>query len=301
MKEYRFLFLAVFGLAFFGLSAAPVSAGEKDEQAIRDGSNKFVDAFNRHDAKAIGAMWTEDGDYIDETGQVYSGRKAIVEEFQRYFATNKGRTVQVYIDMIRFLTPDVAIVDGTSVVDPPPEGPPVTGRFSSMRVKRGGKWLVAAVRESAVEVPSNYQHLAAVDWLLGEWLDEDEDVSIRSSVRWGPNKNFLIREFKVKIADRPALSGTQRIGWDPERQQIKSWTFDSNGGVSEGFWIQDGNRWIVRVDAVLRDGEEASATNIHTMIDPDTFSWESRNRVIDGESQPDIPQVRVIRLPPKAM
>ncbi len=284
-----------------GLITAPVGASEKDEQAIRGGSQKFVEAFNRRDARAIGAMFTDDGDYTDETGTVYSGRKAITDDFARYFATSKGRTIRVHVDAVRFVTPEVAIVDGTSAVEPPAEGPPVIGRYTSVRVKRGGKWLVAAVRESAVPVPSNYEHLQQLEWMLGEWLDADEKTSVHTTVRWGANKNFLIREFTVKVADRSVMSGTQRIGWDPKRKQIKSWVFDSEGGVSEGLWVRDGNRWVIRTSANLRDGSHGSATGIITMIDDDTFTWQSRNRVIDGEAQDDIEEVRVVRLPPKPM
>ena len=288
--------------AFLGLlvSVAPTSllASESEEQAVRETSRQLIEAFNQHDAKAIGQLWTDDGDYVDETGTVTSGREAIVEEFEGYFARNKGRTLRVYVDSIRFITPEVAIVDGTSEVDPPPEGAPVIGRYTSFRVKREGKWLLAAVRESDVDVPSNYEYLRPLEWMVGEWLDADEDVSVRTSVRWGKNKNFLIREFTVKIADRPVMSGTQRVGWDPDRQQIKSWVFDSDGGVSEGYWIQDGDQWIVRSSGELRDGGDASATHVITTIDDDTFTWQSVNRVIDGEAQPDVHEVRVIRLPP---
>jgi hypothetical protein len=190
-------------------------------------------------------------------------------------------------------------VDGISEVDPPPEGPPVLGRYTAVRVKRGGKWLVSAVRETAVELPSHYQHLEELAWMVGRWLDEDESGSVRTSVRWGENKNFLVREFTVRLGDRPVLSGTQRIGWDPQRRQIRSWVFDSEGGRGEGLWIRDGDRWIVRATAVLADGSEGSATNIITRIDDDTFTWQSVNRVVDGQPEPDVEEVTVIRLPPE--
>ncbi|MHC4404598.1 MAG: SgcJ/EcaC family oxidoreductase [Planctomycetota bacterium] len=281
------------------IAASAASPNGADEEAIRKAFSEIVEAFDRHDAEAIGAMWTEDGDYVDENGQVYSGREAIVEEFRRYFAENKGRSLRLHVESIRFVSRDVAIIDGTSEVDPPPEGPPVCGRYTAVRVKRGGKWLVAAIRETAVEVPSNYEHLQELEWMVGEWLDEDESASVRTSVRWGENKNFLIHRFAVQVAGRSVLSGTQRIGWDPERKQIKSWVFDSEGTVSEGLWIRDGDRWVVRSTGTLRDGSEGSATQVLTMIDDDTFSWQSRNRTAAGETLPDGEQFKVVRLPPR--
>ncbi len=281
----------------------PKKADEKadEEQAVRDACRATVEAFNRQDAKAAGAMFTEDATYIDEDGVLYAGRKEIVEEFKAYFANNAGRKLSIHVEAIHFAAPDVAVLDGISEVDPPPEGAPVAGRYSAVRVKRGGKWLVAAIRETAVEVPSNYEHLKGLEWMVGNWLDRGGQTSVHTSVRWSKNKNFLIREFAMRVAGRPMNSGTQRIGWDPQRRQIKSWVFDSEGSVTEGLWIQDGNSWVVRSTAVLRDGAKASATSVMTRLDDDTFTWQAMNRVSREENLPDVEPVTVVRAPPKPM
>jgi hypothetical protein len=200
---------------------------------------------------------------------------------------------------VRLANAGLAIVDGTSEVHPLPPGPPVKGRYTSLRVKRDGKWLIAAVRESTIEVPSNYPFLEELEWMLGEWIDESGPVKVHTSVRWSPHKNFLIRDFTVREADRPVLTGTQRVGWDPDRQQIKSWTFDSEGGVTEGLWIRDGDSWVIRAHAVLRDGTRASATNTIRLIDSDTFTWKSSNRIRGDGTEPDVDEVTVVRLPPQ--
>jgi uncharacterized protein (TIGR02246 family) len=295
------LICAAASVLSIGIAAEAPADKADDEKAIRDASTAFVKAFNRQDAKAIGAMWTEDGTYIDESGILYSGRKEIVEELKNYFAENKGRRLHVHVEVIQFATPDVAVLDGISEVDPPPEGAPVAARYSAVRVRRDGKWLLAAIRETTVEVPSNYEHLKPLEWMVGDWLDKNGETSVRTSVRWSENKNFLVRKFTLRVAGRPMVSGTQRIGWDPERQQIKSWVFDSEGSVTEGLWIQDGNRWVVRSTAVLRDGSPASATRILTKINDDTFTWQSVNRVIGDENLPDLEQVTVVRVPPTPM
>jgi hypothetical protein len=149
--------------------------------------------------------------------------------------------------------------------------------------------------------PSNYEHLKGLEWMVGNWLDQGGQTSVRTSVRWSKNKNFLIREFTMRVAGRPMNSGTQRIGWDPQRRQIKSWVFDSEGSVTEGLWIQDGNRWVVRSTAVLRDGAKASATSVMTRLDHDTFTWQAMNRVSREENLPDVEPVTVVRAPPKPM
>lgn len=276
----------------------PVSDADSDLAALRAAGKSFIQAFNQRDANAIADMFDENGDYLDETGTLYSGREAIREEFERYFRTSYGRTIQVHVNSIRFLQPGLALIDGTSEVDPSPPGKPVIGRFSAIRVKKEGKWLLAAVRESAETVSSNYDHLKPLEWMIGEWVDQDESTRIYTSAKWSKNKNFIIRKFNVNLEGRIVLSGTQRVGWDPIRKQIKSWTFDSDGGVAEGYWSKQGKRWIVKKISVLQDGKLASATNIYTLLGNDNFLWESQNRVIGSEQEPDIEQVKVMRLPP---
>lgn len=92
-----------------------------------------------------------------------------------------------------------------------------------------------------------------------------------------------------------ALEGTQVVGWDPIESRIRSWTFDSEGGFGEGHWIQDGNRWLVKTSYVLASGERASALNVFTYVDQNTFRWQSIDREIAGELQPNIPEVTVVR------
>jgi tRNA A37 threonylcarbamoyladenosine dehydratase len=52
---------------------------------------------------------------------------------------------------------------------------------------------------------------------------------------------------------------------------------------------------MVKTSFVLASGERASAINIITYVDQDTFRWQSTNREIAGELQPNIPEVTVVR------
>ena len=96
-------------------------------------------------------------------------------------------------------------------------------------------------------------------------------------------------------ASAVTLERDQFVGWDPIAGQIRSWTFDSDGGFGEGLWIQDGNQWLVKASFVLADGSRASALNVYTFVDNDTIRWQSTNREIAGELQPNIPEVTVVR------
>jgi hypothetical protein len=149
-----------------------------------------------------------------------------------------------------------------------------------------------AAAEAAVEQASP---LDGLDWLVGTWVDEGEESRIVTECSWTNGNRFLKRSFSVLIDNEVTLKGDQFIGWDPIEQRIRSWTFDSEGGIGEGRWYQDGNRWLVKTSFTLATGERASATNIITYIDGDTVTWQSIGREIAGELMPSIPEVTVVR------
>lgn len=87
---------------------------------------------------------------------------------------------------------------------------------------------------------------------------------------------------------------TQRIGWDAHEKQIKSWTFDSRGGYSDGLWFHQEGRWIVEAASVLPDGRVATGANVYVRDGDDAFVWEANHAEIDGKPQPDR-KVRLVR------
>jgi hypothetical protein len=71
--------------------------------------------------------------------------------------------------------------------------------------------------------------------------------------------------------------------------------FDSDGGFGENTWIRDGNRWLVCYTGIRPDGSEVSATNVLTVVDADTVTVQSKDRMAGGERQPDVPLVTIKR------
>lgn len=147
--------------------------------------------------------------------------------------------------------------------------------------------------EEAVE-PSPLNDLS---WMVGTWIDEGQESKVVTECTWAQNGNFLKRSFSVMIDNEVTLHGDQFIGWDPIEGRIRSWTFDSAGGIGEGRWYADGDRWLVKTTFRLATGELASATNVITYVDENTLTWQSIGREIAGELQPSIPEVTVVRQP----
>ena len=156
--------------------------------------------------------------------------------------------------------------------------------------------MLESVRETDLPAaPSNYDYLKPLEWMVGEWVDEDEEGRVETRVEWTKNKNFLMRSFNVQIEGRIELEGTQVIGWDAAEGRIRSWVFDSDGGFGQSTWTQEGDRWISNVKATLPDGRTAASVYIMTKLDDDSFTWKSVSREVGGEILPNVDPVTVVR------
>lgn len=275
---------------------SPETQTKDEEAAIRQAAEAYVKAYQAGDAKALAALWGPEAEYINPTtGKKLKGRQAIEAEFARIFAEGAAQ-LEVTIRSIRFVTPDVAIEEGEARVTPEGEAPEES-TYMAIHVKRDGQWLLDSIRET--ELPtrsSSHEHLKELEWLVGTWIDADEEATIEIACQWARNKNFLTRSFKVTAGEHLDMEGTQVIGWDAANGHIRSWVFDSDGGFSTGVWRRDGNRWVIDSVGTLPDGGIATQINILTYVDDDTLTWETTGREIDGEILPNIEPVTVKRV-----
>jgi hypothetical protein len=167
-----------------------------------------------------------------------------------------------------------------------------------MLIAAGPAWCAEQAAGSDAEpqiAPSHSEQLKELAWMAGEWVDQDEDATVATTCRLSRNGNFLTRMFAVRLADQVDLEGIQIIGFDAAEGKIRSWVFDSDGGVGEGRWTREGNRWTVQSTHVLPDGRNGKATRVITRSDDDTFTLKSIDREVDGESLPDVDEVKVVR------
>jgi uncharacterized protein (TIGR02246 family) len=146
--------LLIFITTLVAVSSIAVYGQSRDEQAVREIIVRWDAAYRALDAKTIAALETTDFEIVTRFGTWYS--PASREENERMWAwlfteIYKGKPGPKHaIDRIRFVTPDVAIVqtrgyrkesvtlsDGTII---PPFGQTVT--FTVVRQKEG--WRIAA-------------------------------------------------------------------------------------------------------------------------------------------------------------
>ena len=216
-------------------------AAGAEEFAIRAAIESYVAAYNRGDAKAVAAFWSESGEWISPSGQRFQGRLAIEKEMQNLFNESKGVRIEVINPSIRMASSQVAIEEGTVRVIRPSE-PPSVSTYLAVDVKEGGQWKLNTVCKTEVpETPAASSQLQELAWLVGDWVDESLEADDAATVTWTKNKTFLSYAFKASAAGMDDLEGTQVIGWDPAAGTIRSWMFDSDGGFGEGIWSKKGN------------------------------------------------------------
>jgi len=269
---------------------------ENEETAIRQQVKSYVEAFNRHDAGALVDYWTEDAIWRNPvTGSFMQGREAIKEEFTTLFDEKKDIKVALKIDSIDFLENNKALEKGTATITRPGE-PSKESSYKVTYVKTNGEWLIQSVSEfDFAEAPTHFEQLKELEWLIGDWIDEDEDVKIETSSSWDKHKNFITQTFSITVQDQLEIEGRQVIAWDADKEKIRSWVFDSDGGFGEGSWLKKGDSWVVETAQTLADGSRASSINIYTKVDDNSYTWESTGREVDGEMLPNIDPVTVTR------
>jgi len=261
----------------------------------------FVRAFEAGDARALAATFTEDATVADDSGTT-RGREAIEARFAAYLADNPKARIQVQPESLRLITPDVAVEDGRAVITPAAgSGRRASSKYTVVYVRRDGRWLHSSLRDFDDVEPPPSDRLRDIEWLVGDWVNESQDAVVLSTVKWSDDRNYLLRDFTVQVAGRPAIKGTQRIGWDPSLKQIRSWVFDSEGGFNEGYWSRSGDRWMIKSHGVHHDGKAVSATQTITRLGRDALRWASSDRTRGDDHLPSGDEFTMVRRPPQPL
>ena len=123
----------------------------KDEDAIRNVLASFIEAWNKHDAKAFSLVFAEDADFTNVRGTSASGRTEIEQFHAPLFATRfKDTNQKITKTKIRFIRPDVAAVDAwwemTGAKGPQGEDVPLRkGLLNFVMTNGNGKWLITVM------------------------------------------------------------------------------------------------------------------------------------------------------------
>ena len=286
---------------------------QADEEAVRAAARAYLEALDRGDGRTLAAMWTTDGDIVDDDGRVMNGRETVAATVPPADAAVRPAS-ELREASLRFLSADVAVEDGEVKVTPPGSTAVHTGHFTALWVRQAGEWKLAGLRESRIDAAAAAPKLADLEWMVGDWTVVDEPTarqqaadapqagstdqpSMEVTVRWDDGHAFLVREMKV-VRNTPAGRSatahiTQRIGWDPLSRQLRSWSFSSDGGHAESTWTREGDTWIARAMAVMPDGSQTSSLNLYTYDGADRYTWRSLPTHVGGEHLPQVTMTMV--------
>lgn len=270
---------------------------QADEKAIRNAVQEYQEAYNQQDTAKLTALWASDATYINPvTGESAEGREEIEKLFKEKFAQGKKRHLEIAIKSIEFPNADEAIETGVIKVTVPDQ-PAQQAVYEVGYVKENGKWLMNAINEIELqEASSNFEQLKDLAWLVGKWEDSDDNVQILFDNQWDKYKNFITQHFQMKIYGQDDIEGKQIIAWDPVKDVIRSWVFDSDGGFGEGTWEKVDKSWYSTMHYTLGDGRIASSKNIYTPVDDNSYTLASVEREVDGEILPDMDPVTVEKI-----
>jgi uncharacterized protein (TIGR02246 family) len=124
------------------------SGGALEEAAVRAVVDRYMDARERQDAAAIGALFTTDADQLNSAGDWRRGREAIVRGTLESSKRNAG-TRRIVLKAVRFPAPGVAIADGDYQI-----GPAQTLWTTIVLTRQGEAWRIAAIRNSRLSAPA---------------------------------------------------------------------------------------------------------------------------------------------------
>ncbi|MGH9366480.1 MAG: SgcJ/EcaC family oxidoreductase [Thermoanaerobaculia bacterium] len=148
-------------LAFsLGSALAQAAAGTPaDEADIRALVDQLPAAWSKTDPKMVASLFLVDVDYVSSTGRVAGNRTEVERAFaQQWAGVYRGTKLATSVRAVRFLKPDVAVVDGdfhiTGMKGPDGKTLPVRdGMYASVAMKKKDRWYIAALRGMVPNVP----------------------------------------------------------------------------------------------------------------------------------------------------
>ena len=269
-------------------------------EALADNAQKYVDAHNEGNPQAIANLFIPDGEIILSSGEIVSGRGEIEQYYTDLFSGEKRPRAALEAGSVRFITPKLAIEDGTLHVTRP-TGEVISHNYTSTHLQQdNGTWLIASIRDEIDDVVPASEKLRPLEWLIGDWIIEKNGLRTFLSYKWSDDGPFIDGKAITEMAGEENTSSTYRIGWDNSHENFISWAFDSFGGHIVSQWTKNQNGWLLRSSGITADGELNHSTQT---IEPDPslqhYTWTTRDQTIAGNTLPD-GSVRVVKRPSNA-
>lgn len=266
-------------------SPAPAST-VADAQMVGDA---YMAALEANNASGAAEFWTDDGEFVNmATGDSIRGRDAIRTALTGALESGVSADEEPGTFVAEMIGEDAVIEKGrTWMLDE--DGSARAVKSATLYVKRGDAWKIHRVWSAPEDIESNYEHLAPLSWMIGEWTMGADDKETKNVYRWTKNRNYISRTFRITGEGPEEITGGEMIGWDPFAEIIRSWTFDSDGAFSVAMWDKfedDGKikpKIIMEIAPCERPAREAALNRLAWLVgewtdqrDGHTMNYECR-------------------------
>jgi uncharacterized protein (TIGR02246 family) len=116
-------------------------------QSITQLDEDYESAYNRGDAKAVAAFYTNDAEYVDEGGNVVSGHDDIEKLLAEEFTNNPGAKLKINVEHVRSLSPDVLVEKGIATITAR-DRRQGSSRYIAVYIKRAGNWKISQLTQT---------------------------------------------------------------------------------------------------------------------------------------------------------
>jgi uncharacterized protein (TIGR02246 family) len=272
--------------------AAPGNAADDaGREAILKGAREFETAFNKGDAKAIAALWTQNGECRDAGSQTLVGRAAIEQAFAEHFKADPDAKIEVMVKSVRFPADDLAVEEGLLRQSRSPKEMPTSTSYVAVHVREKGRWLIALSSEAGADL----DRLEDLGWLLGDWTSKVKDDAVKLSFARDAKKPEILGTITRTAPGKAPVGGSIRIALDPETGLLRSWSFEDDGAHSQSLWFNDGKSWILDSRGVLADGTPTAERIILQRVSADVITWRAIDRVLGETPLADMAPMRLTR------
>ena len=127
---------------------AVANGSSPEAETIARLDKDYEAAYNRGDAHGVAAFFTNDAEYVDEEGNVVSGRGDIEKLLGEEFSANPGAKLQIHTEGVRVLSPDVLVENGVATLSAT-DGSKGASRYVAIYVKRAGDWKISQLTQTA--------------------------------------------------------------------------------------------------------------------------------------------------------
>ncbi len=125
----------------------------KEEAAVREIVQKYMDARDRQDPRAIESLFTPDADQLVSSGEWRKGRPDVVKGTLASSQSSGGKRT-ITVESIRFLAPGAALADGRYDLTGLAGGETRHMWTSLVLVKTAAGWKISAIRNMLPAAPA---------------------------------------------------------------------------------------------------------------------------------------------------